>query len=454
MTLVESPKDLLDVLVAQDPQRTCAVHEDRALSYGDLLARVAALSARLGGDFALIVAADPIECVIAWLACYHRGISSAIIDPQTYRQERETLDCAIPYGQIVTDVRIFGRDGAAMVRINPLQRAAWTEPSAARQATLLLLATSRTSGRLKIVRHDNAMLALHHRFWRELCPLQEGDMVAAPREIAFGYGFIVAITWALWSGRAVSFASQTPTRVVVHSKATVSALAIEQLQRAPHLKQLRLAVSSGAMIPNHQWAWFKEAYPGVTLRNLVGATETLTPFLFSDDPASFHAAPHYEARCVDEEGCPVVARPGRLELRGFMTPAYWQAPQDGRGVVHNGWIRLGDFAIDNGDGTYRFLGRHTISLDLENALRAEKGVRDCHVTQIKGRFVVLVAGEGLSAAGIAAIAARYGAQIDASAVAIVPAFQRSPSGKVPADVVEQALATHTAPGARLETAYA
>lgn len=409
------------------------------MSYGSLAGRVAALSALIADEFTLIVTGDPIETVVAWLACYHKGVSCALIDPGVYFTERATLESQIPFGQVIADQPMAVRLNCKLVVMDPAMQAIWTPPNSRRADALMILASSRSTGQLKLIQHANALLPLHYRFWLENFPLQDGDMVAAPRQLPFGYGFIVAITWALWAGKALSFAATTKSEVRVHPRSTVSALPPLDLLRAGRLSKLRMAVSSGAMIPNDHWSLFKEAYPDVSLVNLVGATETLTPYLLSTSPSSFKLFGHYQGQVTTDSGAVVVGKPGRFETKGFVHPNYWNSPDLDAKICRDGWVRLGDYAVDNGDGTFKFLGRNTISFDLENALRVDHRVKDIHFTTHLGRPVLLVASDSLTRSNVLDLIKPFGIKITADNVSVVAEIFRTESGKVPASEVEAAL---------------
>lgn len=423
--------DILDVIAGQRDGKTAFVHGQRVVSYGQLRGRVAALSARLSDGFALIVVKDSIECAIAWLACYHRGVSCAIFAPDTYGAERQFLDEAIPYCQLITDSRLFGRSGSHLVRIDAGDElGSWGAPSKARFDRDLIFGTSRSSGRLKLVRHKNSVLALHRRFWEESFPLVDGDIVLCPPNIPFGYGFIVSMTWAIWAGKTVNFPAEgTKGELFAHSAATVSALAVPQLMKV-FLPKMRLAVSSGAMVAKDDWSWFRQTYPGVKLCNLVGATENLTPFLYSEDETCFRIFPHYEARVCDSAQQPVVGQPGLFEFKGFFEPGYWNSPELDARINVGGWVRLGDFAIDGGDGTFKFLGKNTISFDVENAVRADSRVRDCYLCMYEGAPVLLVESDSITNRDVQAVIRPMGIMIPDERLIVVQSLGRTAAGKV------------------------
>lgn len=431
--------DLLDVITGTSAEKTCAVFEDRVLSYGELKGKIVALSARLDAVAAAIVVADPIEAMVAWLACYHKRIPCALLEPSVYAQEQEQIAQRMAFGQVISDQDDIKVRACNLVNVRRSESAPWQPPTGNLSAGYFALATSRSTGTLKLVKHAYGDLVNHHATWTKLCPLQDGDLVAASRLLPFGYGFIVAVIWVLWSGKAVSFASERDGQIHVHPACTVSSLPVRDLQRTPALKGLRVAISSGTMIATAGWLWFEEAYPGTRLLNLVGATETLMPFLYSEGPTSFACVPGYRARVVAADGSVCVGKAGLFEVMGPIKPQYLGQSNDTPTIEFNGWCRLGDFAIDNADGTYKFLGRSSISFDLENALRQDKRVRDCHYTIHEGRPALLVEADLLVPMDVSANLASLGVVLSSERIAVLPKLPRTASGKVLAASVELAL---------------
>jgi crotonobetaine/carnitine-CoA ligase len=65
-----------------------------------------------------------------------------------------------------------------------------------------------------------------------------------------------------------------------------------------------------------------------------------------------------DARVLDD-GRPVAAGGiGELELRNpAIMKGYYEMPEETAAVLVDGWLRTGDLVVDNGDGTYTFVGR-------------------------------------------------------------------------------------------------
>ena len=68
---------------------------------------------------------------------------------------------------------------------------------------------------------------------------------------------------------------------------------------------------------------------------------------------------HVNDARVLEDGWPVgPGGTGELELRNpAIMKGYYEMPEETAAVVVDGWLRTGDLVVDNGDGTYTFVGR-------------------------------------------------------------------------------------------------
>ena len=66
-----------------------------------------------------------------------------------------------------------------------------------------------------------------------------------------------------------------------------------------------------------------------------------------------------DARVIGDDGRPVApGETGELELRNpAIMRGYYEMPDETAAVVVDGWLKTGDLVVDNGDGTYTFVGR-------------------------------------------------------------------------------------------------
>lgn len=435
--------DLLSVVRDADPQKTAAVFRNEVLSYGALARRACAVSRQLQDGPVLLLASNPLNALVGWLGCYHRGVTCAVIEPSVFSEFKDEICNRFQYTQLISDSDVFVPETVSTVDLRSVEEVSWTEAQTHNRPGNLVLATSRTTGPLKLVRHRYADLADHHGVWGNVAPLAEQDLVACHAKLSNAYVFNVAVVWALWSGRAICFVDDHGGRP--HSLTTVSCLPVSYLQQCGTIKRLRLAVSAGQMIRNAEWDWFASNYPSVKLLNKVGATETLTCFLLSEDPRSFRLIAPYNGRVVDGSGDVVVGAPGRFEFSCFFTPSYVDQPVDSTGLAISGWTQLGDFAVDNGDGTFKFLGRNTRSLDLENAFRTLPDVRDCHYCEHEGMPALLIESPSMTLAEALGHARRFGAELPERRVVILESLRREPSGKLLAETITRAFSERDLP---------
>lgn len=439
--------DLLDVIRDSNPVKTAAVFATESLSYGALAARACAVSSELDSGPVLLLARNPLNALVGWIGCYHRGVTCAVIDPVVYAQFKAEIDSRFQHAQVIVDTDVDLAATSKIIDLRTLRESVWFDAGPQARRGDLVLATSRTTGSLKLVRHSYNDLVQHHGVWNGVAALRERDLVACHSRLSNAYVFNVAVLWVLWNGRSVCFVQEGVGKP--HSKTTVSCLSVPHLQQCPALPGLRLAVSAGQMIHKAEWDWFAEVYPAAKLLNKVGATETLTCFLISEDPTTFRALAPYEVRVTDDAGEPVVGTSGRFEFKAFFTPSYVGNKVLEAAIQNSGWTQLGDFAVDNGDGTLKFLGRNTVSLDLENALRSVGGIQDCHYCEHAGMPTLLVASSTMTRAAVQAHATRFGANLPESRIAVLDRIRREPSGKVLAATVEDAFKT---PGLPTEVA--
>lgn len=442
MSETKPTRDLLDVIRDSNPQKTAAVFATETLSYGALAARASAVASQLQDGPVLLLARNPLNALVGWVGCYHRGVTCAIIDPVVFARFRAEIDSRFKYSQVILDSDLDLVPGTPAIDMRSLPDTAWVDAGRRARQGDLVLATSRTTGALKLVRHSHTDLAKHHCSWSNVAALQERDFVACQSHLSNAYVFNIAVIWTLWSGRTVCF---VPVGGKPHSKTTVSCLPMSHLQRCPVLAGLRLAVSAGQMIHMAEWEWFARTYSSARLLNKVGATETLTCFLISEDPVIFRPLAPYVTRVVDEAGHVVVGAPGRFEFKSFFVPSYVGRDDVEAAITSCGWTRLGDFAVDNGDGTYRFLGRNTVSFDLENALRLVDGVRDCHYCEHEGMPALLVESSSMTVGEVQEQARRFGADLPETRIAVLERLSREPSGKVLAATVGEAFKRPTLP---------
>jgi len=224
------------------------------------------------------------------------------------------------------------------------------------------------------------------------------------------------------------------------------------------LRGLTVYAMGGAPNPPAQIERFVRA--GIPMSDGFGMTETGSNFgmPFGDPEILLNKAgscglPYLcvDARIVDESGRDVPdGERGELWVRGpCVTPGYWNDPRLTREAFSDGWFRTGDIALRDPDGYYYLIdrtkdmfisgGENVYPAEVEAVLAelpqvaeaAVIGVPDAQWGEVGRAYVVLAAGQALTAADIQAYCrtrlARYKTP---ASVVFADAIPRTASGKV------------------------
>jgi fatty-acyl-CoA synthase len=172
----------------------------------------------------------------------------------------------------------------------------------------------------------------------------------------------------------------------------------------PDLSTLRMLVCGGSAVPESLIRAFQDRH-GVRIVQAWGMTETSPlasvshPRAGLDEDERFQSQarqgrplPLVEARLIGDDGEEVAwdgESTGELEVRGpWIASEYYEDPA-GAEKFHDGWLRTGDIASMDADGTIRISdrskdviksgGEWISSVDLENAIMAHPAVREACV---------------------------------------------------------------------------
>jgi crotonobetaine/carnitine-CoA ligase len=160
-----------------------------------------------------------------------------------------------------------------------------------------------------------------------------------------------------------------------------------------------------------------------------------------------------DARVVDAEAGRDVVGPGivgELELRNpCVMKGYYGMPEETAAVMHDGWLRTGDLVVDDGDGTYTFVGRkkevirrrgeNLAPAEVEAALERHPAVAEAAVLAVPSElgeddvkaFVVPAAGATVDVADVRAFAAaRLAAFKVPRYVEVVGDLPHTPTGRI------------------------
>lgn len=129
---------------------------------------------------------------------------------------------------------------------------------------------------------------------------------------------------------------------------------------------LRFVTWSGAMAPRPLIEAFRKL--PVRLGSAYGMTETVGSVTFADDDDTLDVLaetvgrpdPHYDVRVASVDGSPVPeGEQGEVQVRGeFLMAGYLNRPKEtAAAYTSDGWLKTGDAAIRNPDGTIRLVGR-------------------------------------------------------------------------------------------------
>src|SRR4051812_41908259 len=175
-------------------------------------------------------------------------------------------------------------------------------------------------------------------------------------------------------------------------------------RESPDLSSLRILVCGGSAVPESLMRAFDERH-GVRIVQAWGMTETSPLASVSHPPAGLEGdaelrsrarqgrpLPLVEARIVGDDGEEAPwdgETTGELEVRGpWIAREYYEDPA-GAEKFHDGWLRTGDIASMDPDGSIRISdrskdviksgGEWISSVDLENAIMAHPAVREAAV---------------------------------------------------------------------------
>ena len=170
---------------------------------------------------------------------------------------------------------------------------------------------------------------------------------------------------------------------------------------AADLSSLRLIAYSGSPMPTRTIRLLRERFPGVSLHNFFGLTETtsITHVLPSADALDRADSigkllPEVYAKIVDDNDVELpVGETGELCLRrDNVIPGYWNRPGLLDEAIKDGWFHTGDFARVDADGYYYVQGRkkemiivagqNVYAHEVEKVILQHDGVREVAVLGI------------------------------------------------------------------------
>jgi acyl-coenzyme A synthetase/AMP-(fatty) acid ligase len=129
------------------------------------------------------------------------------------------------------------------------------------------------------------------------------------------------------------------------------------------LSSVRHAISAGEALPAPLIERFKQRF-GVEILDALGSTETLQ-MVIANRPgearpgSSGKIIPGYQAKIVDDNGCPVSpGEIGNLLVKGdSICAGYWHQPEKTKEAFEGQWFRTGDKYYQDEDGYFWYAAR-------------------------------------------------------------------------------------------------
>ena len=249
-------------------------------------------------------------------------------------------------------------------------------PSAATAACFWLYSSGST-GRPKGTVHRHRDLVVSSQLYGvDVLGAREDDVCFSAAKLFFAYGLGNAMAFPLWTGATAVLLEPKPTPqgtfetierfrpTLFFGVPTLYAAQLQALETArPDLSSVRLCASAGEALPGDIFRRWKER-TGLTILDGIGSTEALHIFI-SNRPedvrpgTSGRVVPGYEVRIVTEAGEVPPNEPGRLQVRGASTAAYyWNNPQKTAATMLGGdWLDTGDTYVRDEDGYFHYCGR-------------------------------------------------------------------------------------------------
>jgi acyl-coenzyme A synthetase/AMP-(fatty) acid ligase len=343
-----------------------------------------ALAGAVRDDRIVIVAADGIEMVWAFLGAVRLGATAVLVNPMLTVDDHAFMvaDCQpslviceavleerfAPLATVLTTASL----GAAIVGGNP-----GADPTAevTRETPAYAQYTSGTTGRPKAALHRHSDPAGYHVAMGDgVLALGPDDVVLSISKTYFAYGLGNTIFFPLFSGCAAVLDPAHPT--VERVAAEVVRYGVTVLFAVPsfyarlvaegdpaHFGGLRAAVCAGETLQPAMYERVTGWLPCEILDGL-GSTEVGQTFISNtlghSRPGSIGTIlSGYEASVRDEQGRPLPAgQRGSLWIRGATVMlGYLNRPAETAAVVVDGWCCTGDWAAVDDEGYYQHLGR-------------------------------------------------------------------------------------------------
>lgn len=360
---------LLEAVARRVPDKPALVWDDGVLTHTEIhrearrFAGFLATSKIDPGARVAVSMPNRAAFAVVLLGAFRAGVTVAPLDQRLTPEERAAILSDLRPAALIEEVAAASSDWAGAV-------APPADPA-------LILYTSGSTGRPKGAMLSHGALGFANDSWAgPVMALTPDDVVLAPLPLAHSFGLNGALLAPLLAGATVAllerFDAEAALAAIQRHRVTVLpgvATMFRRLLDSPALARydlgsLRLAVSGAAPCP---WALAQEWQRRIGTRLLrgYGSTELFRPisYLAADAGELAEAigrpVPGVELRLEDPDGHRVPdGEIGELVIR---TPAamsgYWNAPEETRAVLVDGWFRTGDLARLLPGGLVQIVGR-------------------------------------------------------------------------------------------------
>lgn len=422
--------------VMEAGERPFLIGRTGRVSYSELRSLITKASGILGGISAgeriAIVLPDEAKASAVFAAALFHGLVPVML-PHDIGQPRLDAICRnIEPALIVSDESIFS--GNPDSAINP--------PALARSDLAYLLFTSGTTAAPSGVEITRGNLCSHLDTLIRLFGFDTQTRVFNPTPVAHTDGLIFGPLLAMASGGTVvrpgpmrlaefddwiGMARETGATHMM-TNPTVLSLIDRTAARTDYFSfsGFRGILSSGSLLRRELWEHFEQRFH-TSIWNLYGLTETVTSVLYSGRHpemgplGTLGRAIDCEARIAapasDLQG-KLGDNVGELQVRGpHIFRGYWRNPERTSATFVDGnWMRTGDLARSNGDGSYDFLGRIKAAINSGGTLIRGDEIDECllHHPAVAEAVTVGLPDDEFEEIAVSAVVPRNGTSVSES----------------------------------------
>lgn len=375
--------------VAQYPEDTAFIYNDKTMTYREYLTRVENVAARLqaenlgsGARIALLLK-NSFAYAISFFGALHSGASIVLLNPLLRVREMEYIFGDSEISAVIADPEAAKEaektPQAGKIRIiQSSELLAWSEtpgkpspvdPSGER----IILYTSATTGKPKGVNYTGEKLAA----MAERLPLPRENVWLTALPLFHIFGLTVAFLGPVLIGGTMvlmeRFRAPEAFELLNRHQVTFFPLVPTMLgyllaePNPPRVPSLQLLIAGGAALPEYMVIKWYEKFNGPldpVLLQGYGLTEgppvaTLNTLTFLKPGSVGQPLTGVELQVVDEQGRPLPSgKVGQLVIRDrSVSTGYMNQEEANRATFRNGWCQTGDCGYIDDDGFIYIVGR-------------------------------------------------------------------------------------------------